>query len=124
MHLPPLLLQSIAILALASPALSCVQFSINYVCPGTIFGSCWNGDLYETNAALTDNGGQVCSLTNRKGAVPGCASIELSCIGGYRAVFNTDTTVDYSYGSFSGSFGTSLQKVGDKCYYTANVWGC
>ncbi|KAH9208924.1 hypothetical protein DL95DRAFT_394840, partial [Leptodontidium sp. 2 PMI_412] len=87
----------VPILALATPALSCVQFSIDYTCPGTIAGSCWNGDLYNTNAGLTDNGQQVCSLTNRKGPVPGCSGIQLSCIGGYSAYFDENLVLHYSY---------------------------
>lgn len=76
-----------------------------------------------TNAALTDNGTQVCSLVNKNGPVPGCITVALSCIGDYKATFD-GVTVHYSYGSFSGSFGVTASKSGDFCYYTANVWGC
>ncbi|KAH9206007.1 hypothetical protein DL95DRAFT_397208 [Leptodontidium sp. 2 PMI_412] len=112
--------RSVAILALATPALSCVQFSLNHVTAGTIFGTCSNN--YVTNAGLTDNGGQVCSLTNRGGGV--CGDIVLSCIGGYSAVMSNSRVVSYSYPGFSGSFQTNINRVGDFTYYTANVWGC
>ncbi|PVH86405.1 hypothetical protein DL98DRAFT_582970 [Cadophora sp. DSE1049] len=124
MRLRQVLQNIMPILALATPALSCVQFSIDYTCPGTSAGSCSNGDLYTTNAALTDNGSQVCSLTNRKGPVPGCSRIGLSCIGGYTAYFDESLVVHYTHGSFSGSFGTVTRRLGDHCWYSANVWGC
>ncbi|KAL6837124.1 hypothetical protein V8C40DRAFT_229249 [Trichoderma camerunense] len=121
MHLPQTLQQSIVILALATPTLSCVQFSINYICPNTVLGTCWNN--YVANAALTDNGTQVCSLVNKVGPVPDCKTFTLNCIGDYKATFD-GVTVNYSYASFSGSFGVTQSKSGDYCYYTANVWGC
>ncbi|KAK0105185.1 hypothetical protein ONS95_004419 [Cadophora gregata] len=122
MLLPQVLQNLMPILVLAAPALACVQFSIDYTCPGTSAGSCYNGDLYNTNAGLTDNGSQVCSLTNRKGQVPGCNRIGLSCIGGYSAYFDENLVVHYAHGSFSGSFGTVSRRQGDHCWYTATVW--
>ncbi|KFY02979.1 hypothetical protein O988_01748 [Pseudogymnoascus sp. VKM F-3808] len=112
------------ILALATPALSCVKFSIDYTCQGTTSGSCNNGGLYSTNAGLTDEGKQVCSLTNRPGPVPHCNRIGLDCIGGHTAYFDEKRVVHYTRGTFSGSFETVERREGNHCWYTANVWGC
>lgn len=67
----------------------------------------------------------MCSLTNYQ--IPdGASSIPLHCNGGYSAVmaFGPGDVVSYSYPGFSGSFATVLNRVGDYCYFTANVWGC
>lgn len=77
------------------------------------------------NAGLTDNGNQVCSLTNYQ--IPnGASGIPLSCIGGYSAYmsFGAGNIVSYSYPGFSGSFGTNFVRNSDSCYFTASVWGC
>jgi hypothetical protein len=85
------------------------------------------------NAALTDNGGQVCSIVNQQDGCPlgfpGVTAdlITLNCIGGYSAWLDFHgNTVYYATPYIApGSFGT-VQSGGDggNTYLTANVWGC
>lgn len=80
------------------------------------------------NAALTDNGGQVCSMTNLDvgyNGGPVVYIISLNCIGGYSAKFHSETgLVEYAYPGYSSSFGTSSYTTNGAVYYTADVWGC
>ena len=83
------------------------------------------------NAALTDNGGQTCQVTNYNVGLFTANTnpvVPLSCIGGYVANFNVYSgVVNYWYGSFDGSFGTSNyynDPAMDAMYWVANVWGC
>ena len=83
------------------------------------------------NAALTDNGGQTCQVTNYNVGLFTANTnpvVPLSCIGGYGANFNVYSgVVNYWYGSFDGSFGTSdyySDPAMDAIYWVANVWGC
>ncbi|CAN8097402.1 unnamed protein product [Discula destructiva] len=114
--IPPSLLKLSSIaLALATPALSCVQFSLNIN----------EAAGFVVNAALTDNGGQVCALVNAPLYASLSGANPLSCIGGYAASWSSLTgVVSYSYPGFSGSFGTSSYYVGETEYFVANVWGC
>ncbi|OBT48226.1 hypothetical protein VE00_01075 [Pseudogymnoascus sp. WSF 3629] len=47
-------LSLLSLAAISTPALACVQFSLNF-----------NLDTQLINAALTDNGGQKCQITNQ-----------------------------------------------------------
>jgi len=82
------------------------------------------------NAALTDNGGQKCSVTNALVA-DGDVLLVLPCDDGYSATFDFDNgDVAYSTPWFNGDFGTdeefSQANIFDDVYtyWTANVWGC
>lgn len=125
-------------LALASPALACVQYSCNlnysqsplYKVPtslGMMLTPPVDNGLF--NAALTDNGGQTCQLTNKYVGLISADNyfVELSCRAGYSASFNFDTgVVTYRYSNFDGSFGTTTSSYqnNDGIYFSANVWGC
>jgi hypothetical protein len=58
--------------------------------------------------------------------------LELACNSPYVGFFDTGNGgVSYSYGSFSGSFGTSSSQSNDgspfdplNTYWSASVWGC
>jgi hypothetical protein len=85
-------------------------------------------DSQNFNAALTDNGGQKCQITNSHvGPITtDTLPVKLSCDGGYSASFDMKT-FSVTYQALSGQpggFGTSLAEHGTAMYYTANVWGC
>jgi len=87
-------------------------------------------DTMTFNAALTDNGGQTCSVQNERFS-SGVEGFVLNCWNGYSAFFDRKNgVVEYAHGSFSGSFGTTSENYqdgpfGDQyTYWTANVWGC
>ncbi|KAI1426589.1 hypothetical protein F5Y12DRAFT_741653 [Xylaria sp. FL1777] len=104
---------SLLALALASPALACVQFDLSI-----------NSQTGIVNAALIDNGGQKCSITN-KNVVWNPSTQSLSCVAGYSANFDRNTgVVTYQYGTFDGSFGTTVHPGSPLTYWTASVWGC
>lgn len=81
------------------------------------------GDV--VNAALIDNGGQVCALVNAPLNAELVGANPFSCIGGYAASWSAlNGVVTYSYPGFSGSFGTSSYWVGETEYFVANFWDC
>jgi hypothetical protein len=133
-------------LALASQALSCVQFRavedigqfllhLSYpLSSGTtiltfliVTGS--------TDITITDSGVMRCAVY---GAIIGqsyfleCGPSSCVCDSGYTTEFDKSSgTVSYSYGSFHGSFGTNYEVVysqsdtgDDYGVWTASVWGC
>jgi hypothetical protein len=145
---------SLIALALAGPAIACVQFDAHYVldnnpprnlpCPKDSIRkltspSCPTDGVPEVWAALTDNGHQVCQLGNNRDVQwpingqcddDNCV-LQLDCIAGYSASidWNAGPLVHYSYGSFSGSFGVSQEgewgNLGQGSKHIwANTWGC
>jgi hypothetical protein len=106
-----------------------IEVSCSYISQQGILFTYWL-DTNTFNAALTDNGQQKCAIQN-EGFSSGVVVFELSCLGGYSSSFDRDNgVVDYAYGTFSGSFGTTSENYqdgpfGDQyTYWSANVWGC
>ncbi|KFY69744.1 hypothetical protein V499_09796 [Pseudogymnoascus sp. VKM F-103] len=110
-------LSLLSLAAISTPALACVQFSLNF-----------NLDAQRINAALTDNGGQKCAITDQFFGIINNGYdtwVYLSCVGGYQAgIYLATGEVHYKYGSFDGTFGTTQTVIGHTTYWTANVWGC